>query len=485
MSVQEYDLIVIGGGPAGEKGAAQAAYFGKRVALVERAPALGGAVAGTSIPFKALRESALYLAGFRSRKLHGVDFHMKEQATLRDFLSQEHALVRDYRFKVTTNLDNHNIDVIPGHASFVDSHTVKVEHPNRPPNVLSAGVILIACGSRPYHPPQFDLDGDGIYDSNTFMHANIMPERLAVVGAGPIGCEYACIMALLGCSVTLVDAGATLLPFLDSEVATLLQQSLMATGIDLMTATQVAKVSEGPPFTLSLDDGRTLEADAIVVTAGRIGNTDGLALENAGLTPDARGLLTVNQTFQTAQPHIRAVGDVIGFPALASSSMEQARVAMVHAFDLAYKQRVAELMPYGIYTIPECSMVGETEDSAQRKGIAYVVGRARYRHNARGGIIGDDAGFLKLIYRADDMRLIGAHMIGEQAIELINIGLLSIQMNGTFETFIDACFNFPSLAELYKYATYDAMKRKQQGRVTELPPLRVVHDGAGPAPEGA
>jgi NAD(P) transhydrogenase len=202
-----------------------------------------------------------------------------------------------------------------------------------------------------------------------------------------------------------------------------------------------------------------------VVAAGRSGNTDGLALENAGLVADARGLLSVNDSFQTAQPHIRAAGDVIGFPALASSSMEQARMAMVHAFDLKYKQQVAKLLPYGIYTIPECSMVGETEDSAQLKGIPHVIGRARYRHNARGGVIGDDAGFLKLIYHADDMRLIGAHMIGEQAIELINIGLLSIQTNATFQAFIDACFNFPSLAELYKYATYDAMKRKQQGRV--------------------
>ena len=200
--------------------------------------------------------------------------------------------MRDYRFKVATNLDNHNVDVFPGQASFVDPHTVKVEHLRKPPIFLSADVVLIACGSRPYHPPQFDFDGDGIYDSNTFMRANYMPKSLAVVGAGPIGCEYACIMALLGCSVSLIDAGDMLLPFLDSEVSTLLQQSLTETGIDLMPATRVDKVSEGPPFTLSLDNGRELKADAIVVAAGRIGNTDGLALENAGLATDARGLLT-------------------------------------------------------------------------------------------------------------------------------------------------------------------------------------------------
>jgi NAD(P) transhydrogenase len=295
------------------------------------------------------------------------------------------------------------------------------------------------------------------------------PKSLAIVGAGPIGCEYACIMALLGCSVTLIDAGETFLPFLDSEVATLLQQSLIETGIELLAATRVDRVSARPPFTLALDNGREITADAIVVAAGRIGNTDSLRLENAGLAADARGLLSVNENFQTAQPHIRAAGDVIGFPALASSSMEQARLAMVHAFDLKYKQQAPSLLPYGIYTSPECSMVGETEDSAQRQGIPYVVGRARYRHNARGGIIGDDAGFLKLVYSADEMRLIGAHMIGEQSIELIDIGLLAIQMNATFQAFIDACFNFPSLAELYKYATYDAMKRQQQGRVQGAP----------------
>jgi NAD(P) transhydrogenase len=478
-----YDLIVVGGGPAGEKGAAQAAYFGKRVALVERSPTCGGTVANASIPFKALRETALYLAGFESRKLRGVDFHLREQATLRDFLSQEHSLVRDFRGRIAANLDTHGIDVFPGQASFVDPHTIAVEHRGRAPISLSADVILIACGSHPYHPPQFQVDNNGIYDSGSFIRANCMPKRLAVVGGGATGCEYAGIMRLLGCSVSLIDAGDTCLPFLDSEISILLQQSLMEAGIDLMTSTRVTGVGSGPPFTLSLDNGRELKADAIVVTAGRVGNTDGLALENAGLAADARGLLNVNESFQTAQRHIYAAGDVIGFPALASTSMEQARMAMVHAFDLKYKQQVATLLPFGIYTIPECSMLGETEDSAQRKGIPYVVGRARYRDNARGGIIGDDAGFLKLIYHAEEMRLIGAHMMGEQAIELINIGLLVMQMNGTFQVFIDACFNFPSLAELYKYATYDAMKRRQQGRVQGRPMMPSVASLARHPPE--
>ena len=236
-----------------------------------------------------------------------------------------------------------------------------------------------------------------------------MPKNLVVVGAGPIGCEYACIMALLGCSVTLVDSTSNLLIFSHSEIATLLHESLKQTGIDLIASSRVDRVSTGPPFTLTLNSGRELKADAIVVAAGRIGNTESLKLENAGLTAGARGFLSVNERFQTAQPHIWAAGDVIGFPALASTSMEQARLAMVHAFDLKYKQQGPNLMPYGLYTIPECSMVGETEDFAQRRGIPHVVGRARYRNNARGGIIGDDFGLLKLIYASHDMRLIGAH----------------------------------------------------------------------------
>jgi NAD(P) transhydrogenase len=381
------------------------------------------------------------------------------------FLSQERALVRDYQHKVLANLDHHHVDVVPGHASFVDPHTVKVEHPRRPPVLLSADAFLIACGSRPFRPSQFDFDRDGIYDSNSFIHADRMPKSLVVVGAGAIGSEYACMMALLGSSVTLIDSTATYLSFLDSEIAMLLQESLVHAGIDVIPSSRIDTIGEGPPFALALDSGRELETDAIVVTAGRIGNTDGLALDKAGLSTDARGLLAVNEKFQTAQPHILAAGDVIGFPSLASTAMEQARLAMVHAFDLKHKQQAPSLLPYGLYTIPECAMVGETEDSAQRQGISHVVARARYRNNARGDVIGDDTGLLKLIYGLPDMRLIGAHMIGEQAIELINIGLMAMQMNAPSQAFIDACFNFPSLAELYKYATYDAMMRHQDGRI--------------------
>src|SRR5262245_60903036 len=239
MTAAKHDLIVIGGGPAGEKGAAQAAYFGKLVALIERGPTLGETVASTSIPFKALRETALYLAGFRTRGLRGVDIHIKDRNTVRDLLWQEHGLVRDYQSRVVSNLDNHNIDIVPGHASFIDPHTVKVEHPRRPPIVLSAEAILIACGSYPHRPPQFDFTKSGIYDSNTFIHADCMPKNLVVVGAGPIGCEYACVMALLGCSVTLVHSTEIYLSFLDSEIATLLQESLRQTGIDLIASTRL------------------------------------------------------------------------------------------------------------------------------------------------------------------------------------------------------------------------------------------------------
>jgi NAD(P) transhydrogenase len=237
-----YDLIVIGGGPAGEKGAAQAAYFGKKVALVERSRNLAGVVANTGIPFKALRETALHLAGYRTRKLRGVDIHLDERATVQDFLSLEHSLVRDLRLRAATNLDNHDVDVFPGQASFVDPHTVRVESAGRPPILLSADVILIACGSRPFHPPEFQFDRDGTYDSDTFIRAHDMPKRLAVVGAGPMGCEYASVMAMLGCSVSLINPSDMLLPFLDTEVSGLLQQSLIESGIELMMPARVVDV---------------------------------------------------------------------------------------------------------------------------------------------------------------------------------------------------------------------------------------------------
>ena len=460
-----YDLVVLGCGPAGEKAAAQAAYFGKRVAIVEHSPTIGGAAANTGIPLKALRETALFLDNFRRRGLPGVEVTLAMDTSLRELLAHEHPVVRGLRSGVAHNLDVHRVDLIPGAGTFVDPHTIEVTHPTRQTQRLTGDIILIATGSRPVRPSHFPMDEEGIYDSNTMLRIFDMPKAVAIAGGGAIGCEYAAVLALLGCRSFVIDSHEAFLPFLDSEVAVTLRQSLIERGVEFISPVRVTGITPGKPIQVDLEGRHPLMVDAVLVAVGRVGNTEGLGLDRAGVTTNARGLVEVNGKYQTGQPHIFAAGDVIGFPSLQSTSMEQGRMAMVNAFDLKYKEHIIDLLPFGLYTVPECSMVGETEASARRKGIHYVIGRASYRNNVRGTLIGDDVGFLKLLFRADDMRLIGAHMLGAEAIELINIAVVTMQQSGTHQTFIDACFNFPSLADLYKYATYDAMQRQQQGRI--------------------
>ncbi len=462
MESQPYDLVVLGSGPAGEKGAAQAAYFGKRVALVEREPVLGGAAANTgTLPSKTLRETALTLSGFRARGLYGVDLSLRRQATVRDFLHRERQVVDAERARVGANLDRHRIDTFTGTASFVDANTVRVTAPGRAPLLLRAGVFLIATGSAPRRPAEFPADHPLIYDSDTILRLGAMPRRLIVVGGGVIGCEYACTFAALGVEVALIDGRDVLLPFLDRELSLALKEALVRLGVRLVLNDKVRACRAGAAdVQLDLVSGLKLAADAVLVAAGRSSNTADLDLAAAGLATGERGLIEVDGHFRTQVPHLYAAGDVIGFPALASTSMEQARLAMVHAFDLKYKTDIAPVLPYGIYTIPEVAMAGETEESLKAKGVEYVVGRARYDQNARGIIIGDEHGFLKLIFRRDDLRLLGVHVIGEIASEISHIGLTALMAGAGCDLFIRTCYNYPTLGDLYKYATYDAMGRR-------------------------
>ena len=462
MPTPHYDLIVIGSGPAGEKGAAQAAYFGKRVALIEREPVLGGAAANTgTLPSKTLRETALYLSGFRQRGLFGVNMALKDAVTARDFLYRERQVQTSEHQRIADNLQRHHIDTHSGHASFVDAHTIRLAPDGSEPLTLTADVVLLATGSHPFRPPVFPFDDPRVYDSDTVLNLHDIPREMLVVGAGVIGCEYACIFSALGIHVTLLEGRDRLLPFLDPEVSALLTRSMIEMGIDVRFNETVASVAATPDqLTATLASGASLHPDTLLVAAGRTGNTASLNLPAAGLTPGKRGSLEVNEHYQTSVPHIYAAGDVIGFPALAATSMEQARVAMVHAFDLKYKTRVAPILPYGIYTIPECSMAGESEDSLAKKGIPCITGVARYNANARGQIIGDKNGFLKLLFAADTMKLLGVHAIGEQASELVHIGLVALNTGAGADLFIETCFNYPTLGELYKYATYDALGRR-------------------------
>ncbi len=461
MGPNHYDLVVIGSGPAGEKGAAQAAYFGKRVAVVDREPVLGGAAANTgTLPSKTLRETALYLSGFRQRELYGVQMSLKKEVTTRDFLFRERLVVEGERGRVLENLERHHVDLHYGAASFLDPHTITLARAGGSPMQLTGEVFLIATGSRPLRPPLYPFDDPRVYVSDTILQLHAMPKTIAVVGGGVIGCEYACMFSALGVDVTLVDGRGRLLGFMDTEVSLALQRQMQGMGISLLMPAAVRAVDAKESLRLHLESGAQIEVDALLVASGRSANTAGLGLEKIGVNLDARGTIQVNEHYQTSVSHIYGAGDVIGFPALAATSMEQARIAMVHAFDLKYKTELAPVLPYGIYTIPECSMAGETEESLQEKGVAYVVGRASYGANARGQIMGDNEGFLKLLFLEDTMRLVGVHVIGEQASEVVHVGLTALLVHAGADLFIQTCYNYPSLSEMYKYATYDALDAK-------------------------
>ena len=467
--MNEYDLIVVGSGPAGEKGAAQAAYFGKRVALIEREPVVGGACVNTgTIPSKTLRETALHLRGFSTRSPDGVDVSVRDDISIAELMSRKKDVVIKERKRIETNLDRHQVDRFPGTARFTGPGEIEVTSKGET-QLLRAGVFLIASGSSPHHPPGVEFDHRLVCDSDSILSLDKVPKSLAVMGAGVIGCEYASIFAALGIRVYLIDGRTTLLPHIDREIAEVMAEAFRDhLGIDLRLGADVKSMQRGKDqVTLTLADGSQITADKVLVAAGRASNTAELSLEAAGVKTGPRGVILVNERYQTSVPNIYAAGDVIGFPALASTSMEQARVAMVHAFDLKYKTRVASLLPYGIYTIPEVSMVGKTENECQLQGIAHETGRARFSNNARGQIIGDSEGMIKLVFDPDSLQLHGVHVIGENASELLHVGMMVMQFGGTINAFIDSVFNFPTLGDAYKYAAYDGLgnvaRRKQRG----------------------
>lgn len=456
-----YDLIVIGSGPAGEKGAAQAAYFGKTVALIEREPVLGGACVNTgTIPSKTLRESALHLSGFRQRGFRGGTVEMKitSNPSVSEFMHRKNLVVEREWKRIEENLRRHKVDRYVGAARFQSPTQIEVVTPSGS-TVLDGKVILIATGSSPHRPSNVPFDDDTICDSDTILHIETIPDSMAVVGAGVIGCEYASIFAALGVDVHLIDGRTGLLPHMDREIVRVLLGELQSRlGVTLHLGCDVDSIERiGDQVSVTLKDTSSFVADKVLYAAGRSSNTADLNLPAAGVKTGNRGLIVVNERYQTSTENVYAAGDVIGFPALASTSMEQARVAMVHAFDLKYKTSVSTNLPYAIYTIPELSTIGLTEEQCREKGINFEVGRAFYRSNARGQIIGDTKGMIKLVFDADDLRLLGVHIIGENASELLHIGMMVMQFGGTINAFIESVFNFPTLSEAYKYAAYDGL----------------------------
>ncbi len=455
----DYDLIVLGSGPAGEKGAAQAAYYGKRVVIIERASNVGGAAINTgTIPSKTLRETALYFSGLRQRGLYGIDYSLREGLTVKDFMYREQVVVEQQRETIRQNLERHKIEIAWGTGTIVDPHTVRVYTATGETRDLSAEFILIATGSSPYHPPAIPFDSVRIYDSDSILRMPFIPQTMAVVGGGVIGSEYASVFTALGVQVTLIEARDRLLPAIDNEIAQRLQAQLESLGLRFVFSDQVTSVAVSTDHVhLQLQNNGCLECDIALFASGRQSNIQGLGLETLGVALGARGLIHVNEHYQTNVPSIYAAGDVIGFPALASTGMEQARVAVVHAFNLHYKEQLSPVLPYAIYTIPEIAMVGLTEEECVAQAIPYLVGRAEYARNPRGQIIGETQGMLKLIFSPADKKLLGVHHIGELSSELVHIGTHAIFDGDTIDEFIMAVYNYPTLSDAYKYAAYDGL----------------------------
>ena len=462
---EHYDLCVIGSGPAGEKGAAQAAYFGKRVCLVERAPKPGGAAVNTgTIPSKTLRETALYLSGLRQRGLYGVEYRLKSDITIGDFMHRERAVVEASWQLIEQNIERHGITRVKGAAQFVDVRTIEVDQYKEAARRITADLFLIATGSRPSHPAEIPFDGRVVMDSDDVLTLTQIPRRLVVIGCGVIGCEYAGIFAALGVRVTLLNSRERLLMQLDADLSDALRVEMTRRlGVQVMLDATVTGVGvEGDLATVALGDGRELVADCVLYCAGREGNSAELGLDKAGVRVNARGFVTVDEQYRTSTPTIFAAGDIIGFPALASTAMEQARVAMCHGFDFRYKTEMSTVLPYGVWTVPEVATVGIGEDEARRQGIQAEVGKAFFRANPRGQIIGDTEGFVKLIFDTSDQRLLGASVIGEGACELIHVPAAVLQFGGSLDYFIQSVFNYPTLSDTFKYAAYDGLQRLQK-----------------------
>ena len=453
----KFDLIVIGGGPAGVVGATTAAAMGKKVALVECRAELGGAGANTgTVPSKTLRETALALSGARSRGLYGVDLSLRREATVADFLRHQQQVKAGLNHSLSQRMDAWNTAVYRGNAAFVDSHTVCVGGDK--PISLQADYILVATGSAPARPPGFPFGCREIYDSDTILELDRLPGTMAVIGAGVIGSEYASTFAALGASIHLIDGRNALLPFLDAELSRALTAAMEKNGIRFHWGARPRSYcqEETGKVTLTLESGDQLPVDAVLVASGRKSNTETLNLAAAGVTVGDRGIIPVDASYRTNVPHIFAAGDVIGFPALASTSMQQAQYAIRTAFNAAALTKPPRFLPTGVYTIPEVSMAGETEEALQGAGVEYVAGRAPYGRSARGRIIGDTDGFLKLLFRRSDMRLLGVHAMGEQATELIHIGMIALMTSASADLFDEACFNVPTLGALYKVAAFEA-----------------------------
>jgi NAD(P) transhydrogenase len=456
-----YDLVVIGSGPAGEKAAVKAAYFGRKVALVEKASVLGGAGSNTgTLPSKTLKETALYYSGKLERGLYGVDKGLMRSAQVGDFLFRQRKVTAWAEAQTRANLQRHKVDLYQGFASFDDAHHVRVTAPDSS-HVLRGEYVIIATGSYPFHPEGTPFDGVRVHDSDTILQLQDFPRSICIVGAGVIGCEYATIFGTMGTKVHLINDKDQVLSFLDDEIAGALVEQMGRDGIEIAFNASVTSLhvpeQAGQPLRVALSTGKTVEVDMFLFAAGRSGATKGLGCERAGVTVGKREAIVVDESYRTSAPNIYAVGDVIGFPALASTSMDQGRVAVSHIFKTKDLDSLPKIFPYGIYTVPEVSMVGHTERETAKLFPSSCVGLARHEHMPRGMIMGAKDGFLKLVFTKSDLIIRGVHIVGPLASELIHFGQGLVDGKKTLMDVVSTVFNYPTLHELYKYAAYDGL----------------------------
>jgi NAD(P) transhydrogenase len=461
MSLSAYDLVVVGSGPAGQKGAIAAAKAGKRVALTDRAGMMGGVSVHTgTIPSKTLREAIFQLTGFAVKTLYGNGHRKHDDISVDDLVSRVNVIVARETEVVRAQLKRNGVAIYEGDAVFLDPYTIGVQ--NEAGGVkVRAEKILVASGTRPAHNQDIPLDDHRIVDTDHISSLRRIPKAIIVVGAGVVGLEYASFMAALGADVTLIDQRPIVLEFVDREIVEALFYHLRQLGVTFRLGEKVAQVgidAKRDVVFSELESGKRVLGDALIYAVGRQANTDQLHLDAAGLTADSRGRIRVNEFFQTAVPHIYAAGDVIGFPALASTSMEQGRLAAGHMFGISF-EHMPELFPYGIYTIPEISMVGQTEEALTSDRVPYELGIAKYSELAKSMMLGDETGMLKLLFHRETRKLLGVHALGQRATEIIHIGQAVLFYGGSVEYFRDIVFNYPTLAEAYKVAALDGLNK--------------------------
>jgi NAD(P) transhydrogenase len=458
--MEKFDLFVLGTGPAGQRAAVQAAKLGKRVGICEKREVVGGVCINTgTIPSKTFREAVLYLSGFAQRGMYGTSYSVKENITAEDLLFRCHAVIKREIDVIRSQMKRNGVNVIAGAARFTSPHTLSVAGLAATTEV-EADKIVIATGTRPAAPPGVAVDEETILDSDGILDLKTLPRTMIVVGGGVVGVEYASMFAALGVAVTLIDKRPRLLDFVDGEIAEALSYAMRNMNCTLRLGEDVADVRvEGPRRAVAtLKSGKKIVGDLLLYSIGRVGATADLDLPAAGLEADDRGRLEVNGFYQTKQPHIYAAGDVIGFPSLASTSLEQGRLAACHAFGVAC-QSMPHLYPIGIYSVPELSMVGKTEEELTKDGVPYEVGISHYREIARGAILGDDTGLLKIIVHRESRQLLGVHIFGTAATELVHIGQAFLTFKGTLDQLVETVFNYPTFAECYKVAALDAYNK--------------------------